>query len=224
MSAKGTRAGTEVERALWRVSAGWPVAERLHLLLRYRTAPWERLLSRLPREGTFLDVGCGSGLLAWLLSRDSFTGSYLGIDPDSRKIARAGRWRLPGETYRFDGAASSAAPRGAFDAAALVDVLYLVPPSSRAEFLASIGGALVPGGRIFVLTSGGGPAWKRTLDRLQERAAVSLGVTRGDAVAPCDGDEAARLLGAAGFEGAAAEDVGDGYVHGFELATGTWRG
>ncbi len=214
-------AGRSLERALWRETSSWPIAERLHLLVRRRSAPWARILARLPRDGSLLDVGCGSGLLAWLLARSSFAGTYLGLDPDARKVDRARRWPLPEGSFRFEATSSAGATRAAFRHAALVDVLYLVSPAGRAEFLSSVAGALAPGGRLTVVTSGGGPGWKRTLDRLQERTAVSLGITRGEAVAPCDGEEAARLLREAGFSDVVVEDVGDGYLHGFELSAGT---
>ena len=101
----------------------------------------------------------------------------------------------------------------------MIDVLYLVPPPERPEFLARAARSLTPGGLFVALTSGGGPRWKRRLDTAQERLAVGLGITRGGGVAPCDGAEIARLLLAAGLTGATVADVGRGYLHGFELVS-----
>jgi hypothetical protein len=108
---------------------------------------------------------------------------------------------------------------GAFSQAALIDVLYLVPPGERADFVSRAASALSPGGRFVALTSGGGPRWKRRLDAAQERLAVGLGITRGAAVATCDGEEIADLLIRAGLTGAGIVDVGRGHLHGFELVT-----
>src|SRR5689334_22038669 len=37
-----------------------------------------------------LDLGCGIGLLAHTLRADGFTGAYVGVDNDAKKIAAAG--------------------------------------------------------------------------------------------------------------------------------------
>ncbi len=116
------------------------------------------------------------------------------------------------------GGVDEASP-GAFSQAALIDVLYLVPPGERAGFVSGAVRALSPGGRFVALTSGGGPRWKRGLDAAQERLAVGLGITRGAAVATCDGKEVADLLFRAGLERVGIADVGRGYLHGFELVT-----
>ena len=65
--------------------------------------------------------------------------------------------------------------------------------------VAEVASRLAPGGRLVALTSGGGPRWKRAVDRFQERLAVVLGVTRGAVVAPCDGAEVASLFSQAGL-------------------------
>lgn len=170
---------------------------------------------------TLLDVGCGPGLLAFLLESRGAAGSYVGIDPDERKVERARAWLggLPRRTFRT--CELSEIREETFDAVSVVDVLYLVPRGTRAAFVAAVAARLAAGGRVIVLTSGGGPRWKRFLDRLQERLVVAvLGWTRGSAVEPCDGAEVAALLAAAGLVDVRVEDAGTGYLHGFELVSG----
>jgi SAM-dependent methyltransferase len=194
-------------------------AERIHLDLRLRSAPWKRVIEAFEPSGRLLDVGCGPGLLAHLLIRAGFAGTYLGLDPDARKVDRARRWLSESSVRRFSAATVDAATPGAFSQAALIDVLYLVPPPERPGFLAQAARALEPGGLLVALTSGGGPRWKRRLDAAQERLAVKFGITRGGGVAICDGAEVAGLLTAAGLAGAVVVDVGRGYLHGFELVS-----
>jgi len=203
--------------ALWKAAATLTPPERAHLVLRFRSAPWTKVLGAFEPRGAVVDLGCGPGLLAHLLSRAGFSGTYLGLDPDPRKIDRARRWLPETAARRFRLGGVHAAPEGAFSQAALIDVLYLVPPRERAGFVSRAARALSPGGRFLALTSGGGPRWKRRLDAAQERLAVGLGITRGAAVAPCAGEEVAELLLRAGLEVVGIADVGRGHLHGFEL-------
>jgi SAM-dependent methyltransferase len=211
--------GSGESAALRRAAAPLTFAERVHLDLRFRSAPWKRVVAAFESDGRLVDFGCGPGLLAHLLLRAGFAGTYLGLDPDSRKVDRARRWlpESPGRVFRAE-SVDAAAP-GTFSQAALIDVLYLVAPAERPDFLARAALSLAPGGLFVVLTSGGGPHWKRRLDTAQERLAVGLGITQGEGVATCDGAEVARLLAAAGLKGAAVADVGRGFLHGFELVS-----
>jgi SAM-dependent methyltransferase len=210
----------EERAALRRASRSLAFPERVHLLVRLASVPWGRVLPAFEREGALVDFGCGPGLLAHLLARAGFEGRYVGLDPDPRKIGRARRWLSEAGPRRFAVGSVEGAAEFAYAQAALIDVLYLVPPSERAGFVARAARSLAPGGLVVGLTSGGGPRWKRRVDAAQERLAVALGITRGGAVAICDGAEIAGLLRGAGFEGVAVADVGAGYVHGFELVTG----
>lgn len=211
--------GSGESAALRKAAVALTLPERAHLSLRFRSAPWTKVLGVLESGGALVDFGCGPGLLAHLLSSAGFSGTYLGLDPDPRKIDRARRWLPETAARRFQVGGVDTPPPGTFSQAALIDVLYLVPPGERPGFVLRAARALSPGGRFVALTSGGGPRWKRRLDAAQERLAVGLGITRGAAVAPCDGEEVADLLIRAGLLGAGIIDVGRGSLHGFELVT-----
>lgn len=212
-------------RDVLRASGALGRAERLHLAGRLSSAPWALVVARFARDGaSLLDVGCGPGLLAWLLEARGYAGSYLGVDIDERKVARARAWLGESPRRAFRAAGVETVAEGGFDQAALVDVLYLVPRPARGALVAEVAARLAPGGLLVVLTSGGGPGWKRAVDRLQERLAVVLGITRGAVVEPCDGAEVAALLGAAGLVGVRVEDAGAGYAHGFEIVSGRRAG
>ena len=213
--------GRQAEIAVLAAAArALPLPERLHLLGRWTSAPWDRLLPAFSPEGDLLDVGCGPGLLAHLLRRAGFEGRYTGIDPDPRKVGRARRWLGGDPGSRFEAIGVEAVPPASFDQVAIIDVLYLIPRSGRGPFLERALAPLRPGGKLVALTSGGGPVWKRRLDRLQERLALLLGVTRGAAVEPCDGREIASALTRAGLEKVTVTSAGSGYLHGFELVEG----
>lgn len=207
---------------LFRAAKELSLAERAHLAGRLSSAPWARVVAALRIDGTsLLDVGCGPGLLAHLLERSGYAGTYLGVDPDGRKVGRARAWlgETPRRAFRAIGV-EGVEERG-FDQVAIVDVLYLVPPFERAALTAGMVSRLAPGGRLVALTSGGGARWKRSVDRIQERLAVAvLGFTHGAVVAPCDGAEVAELFSRSGLLDVRVEDAGEGYLHGFELVSG----
>jgi SAM-dependent methyltransferase len=205
-----------------RASRALPAPARAHLAVRRWTAPWARVAGALALEGSaLLDVGCGPGLLAHLLDRLGYAGTYLGVDPDERKVERARVWVGESPRRAFRPGGIECVEERAFDQAVVVDVLYLVPRPQRAALVAAVASRLEPGGRFVVLTSGGGPRWKRSLDRMQERLAVAVvGLTRGAVVDPCDGAEVAGLLLGAGLVDVRVEAVGAGYLHGFELVVG----
>ena len=211
--------GSGEAAALWKNAAALTLPERAHLALRFQSVPWTKVVGVLESGGAVVDFGCGPGLLAHLLSRAGFSGTYFGLDPDPRKIGRARRWLPETAARRFQVGEVDAAPPGAFSQAALIDVLYLVPPGEKAGFVLRAARALAPGGRFVALTSGGGPRWKRRLDAAQERLAVGLGITRGASIATCDGEEIADLVIRAGLQDVRIADLGRGYLHGFELVT-----
>jgi SAM-dependent methyltransferase len=217
-------------------AAGLDASERLHLGIRSLVVPWDRIIGAVldaqdgPAPGSILDVGAGPGLLAVLLDAAGFSGRYLGIDPDPRKIERARRWPkeragASGERRFRDGGLDAlgvlALGGERFDRVVLIDVLYLVPPYERPAFLAACAGLLAERGRLIVTTSGSGPMWKRAWDRLQERVSVELlGRIRGATVAPMDGAALLRLVEQAGLEEVVAAEIGAGYLHGFALVSG----
>ncbi len=207
-------------RVLMTAARVLPLPERMHLSVRFASAPWDRLVPSFSPRGDLLDVGCGPGLLAHLLRRAGFEGGYTGIDPDPRKIGRAKRWLGGDPRTRFETSGVEDVPQKAFSQVAIIDVLYLISRSERGPFLERALATLRSGGSLVVLTSGGGPGWKRRLDRLQERLAVVLGITRGAAVEPCDGEEIAALLRGTGLGSITVTKVGWGYTHGFELVVG----
>jgi SAM-dependent methyltransferase len=106
-----------------------------------------------PRNGHWLDVGCGTGAFSELILRHATPASLFGIDPSLEQIDYV-RNHLPGATFQV--ADSMRLPFGdrEFDVVASALVLHFIP--DRAKEFAEMRRVLRSGGII------GGYTWKRT--------------------------------------------------------------
>jgi 2-polyprenyl-3-methyl-5-hydroxy-6-metoxy-1,4-benzoquinol methylase len=167
-------------KAVWSAYRRCSAWTRLHVLGRYLACPSEVLVPWFPKEGDVLDVGCGHGLLAWLLERDDAqaTRRYLGIDHDAGKIAAARMLPLERATFSTETLANLASER--YDCVSLVDVLYAIPLSNWAEVLRHCARVLRKGGRLVVKEVANEPRWKYWLACLEEALAIQVfKVTKG---------------------------------------------
>ena len=59
------------------------------LVLRYLILPLKKVSIYLPKKGTFIEVGCGHGIISYFLAKDEVKRNILAIDPDKRRIMHA---------------------------------------------------------------------------------------------------------------------------------------
>ena len=168
-------------RAIWRAYAASPLILRLRVVGRYVLCPFAALIRAFPPAGRILDIGCGDGLLLFLLSLDngSSARSYTGIDVDPRKIGNAKGAAIAHAEFHVQDV--SMLPPAAFECVSIIDVLYLLPLERWPEFLGHSVRALKPNGRLIVKEAAAVPRWKARLGYLQELVAIKLmGMTTGD--------------------------------------------
>lgn len=188
-------------RTAWKAFEGAGLPTRLHVLARVLTCPFTALMERFPRAGMLLDVGCGHGLLVQLLAaQPSHRGLKMqGIDHDAVKIATARRMTRPGVDFSTDDL--SLLPEAAFDAVALVDVLYTVRKAAWSQVLKGCARVLKPGGRLIVKEVVDRPRWKYCAIMAQEALSVRVfGITKGDRPHFESADRYREAIAAAGFE------------------------
>ena len=115
---------------------------------------WSRVVARefvawlgAPAGGRWLDVGCGTDVLAGVIVDAASPLNVLGIDRSTAFIAHA-RGRLPGPRWNFavGDAGALPVPSGAFDAAVSSLVLNFVPDPEAA--VAEMARAVRPGGLV----------------------------------------------------------------------------
>jgi SAM-dependent methyltransferase len=105
-------------------------------------------LLELPREGWYLDVGCGNGYTVRWAAEAAPDGWAVGIDlaPAMVERARAASAAIPNVEFQVARFPDTALPHGCFDAVLSMEVLYYLPDMDDA--LREIARLLVPGGRF----------------------------------------------------------------------------
>jgi 2-polyprenyl-3-methyl-5-hydroxy-6-metoxy-1,4-benzoquinol methylase len=169
-------------REIWRAYHDCSITKRFHLVGRYLLCPYDFLLSLFPPAGQILDIGCGDGLLLFLLSNQSNSRgrTYLGIDVGENRIADAKRAKIPFAEFRLEDV--STLPADTFECVAIVDVLYLLPIGRWTEILQQAVRILRKNGLLIVKEVTNKPRWKYWISYFQEILAIKvIGMTQGDA-------------------------------------------
>jgi SAM-dependent methyltransferase len=115
----------------------------LFVWLRPFICPFEKLLAGMPRTGSYLDVGCGIGIMSMLLARVNAVTRIVGFDTSSKAIATARAAVFPSSTsVEFHCLAPGDAwPDEQFDNVVCLDVLHHVPPNEQRNFVRRLAGA-----------------------------------------------------------------------------------
>ena len=202
-------------RDIWRAYTAAGRDERVRAVVRYVLCSWTALLPHFPPKGSLLDVGCGNGLLFFLLDRAAPGARRLtGIDHDPARVEIARALRIPGAEFQTGDVGSL--PAETFDTASVIHVLYLIPPDRRREFIAQVLRALRPGGILILALNVTRPRWKAAVAYWQEVVMVNgLGLTKGASIAFQSLEEYAAHVEACGATVLTARraDRGRPYAH-----------
>ncbi|MEO6956315.1 MAG: class I SAM-dependent methyltransferase [Antricoccus sp.] len=160
---------------------GAPRTERVHVGVRWWSAPFRQIEAALPKTGRILEIGCGHGLFCAYAALSCEGRQLHGTDIDAAKISHAQRaaQALPGR-LSFAVAQSGQIPPGPWDAIVIIDVLYLLTADEQHRLLADALKQLRPGGRLLVKEMATKPVWKVRWNQFQETLAVKvLRITEG---------------------------------------------
>jgi SAM-dependent methyltransferase len=184
-----------------------PATKRVHLLGRFLTCPFLRVLAEVP-AGRVLDIGAGDALFARLATEEP-SRDVIALEPDVRKT-------LPGIRRARIRWVTGYLPviRGTFDAATMFDVLYRVPLAERDALLSGILERLAPGGLLLIkeLDPDGGlkARWNRFQETISDRF---LHLTLGDVFAYERREELEKRLARLGYVEVRSRRIDRGYPH-----------
>jgi len=190
-----------------RASAGMPPAARAHVIGRFLTCPFLRVLAHVPPGARVLDLGAGHGTLA-RLAAESGAAAVVAVEPDVRKMLTGCRHPRVHVVAGYADAVS-----GAFDAVAILDVLYRLPLAGWDPLLRTAFERLRPGGVFLLKEMDPANRLKGAWNRTQERIADLLGMTLGEAFTYETREQIRDRLTRHGFERFEAIEVGAGYPH-----------
>jgi 2-polyprenyl-3-methyl-5-hydroxy-6-metoxy-1,4-benzoquinol methylase len=192
---------------------GLGAAVALHTRLRAFTCPMSSVLARVPQEGRLLEVGCGHGLFANEAALQNPKLHVLGVDPSGPKIEWAEKTAAGRPNVAFRQQRVEEVSERAFDAVAVLDVLYLVPRAEWPGFLQACRERLRSGGRFLLKEVDVRPRWKFYRCLVQESVSVRmLGITMGHEFAFEPPEAMSALLEEAGFRGISVTPLGRGYL------------
>ncbi len=162
-----------------------PLWVRFHTWVRWRSSPFEEVAKLVPRGGRILDLGCGYGLMANLLSLRSSRRDVLGVDMSYEKIAAARETVGSRTNIRFEiqDIQNLSAHNQAYTCILIQDVLYLLPFGQWKNVLTWCFHVLEPGGLLLLKEQDTRPRWKYVWNLCQEFLAVRvLHITEGAAL------------------------------------------
>lgn len=146
---------------------------KLFLAIRYLTAAFEGVEQVVPTKGRILDVGCGHGLFSVILATHQPARKVYGVEPDSNKVAIAKQLEKTLKNFTVTtGVFSSTLFPHTFDAAVIIDVLYLLPIAEKKALLQEVSQTLKPGGSVIIKTNDKQNSMGFVLCYLQELVSV----------------------------------------------------
>jgi len=195
-------------------SSGAPLRVRAHILGRFLTCPFTRLVEHVPSGARVLDIGAGHGILAQLLADRGCR--VIAIEPDLRKLwaMRSSRGLL-----RVGGFANAVS--GSFDVVTICDVLYRIALEDWRRLIRAAHGNLRPGGLLLIKEIDPEKRLKGTWNRWQETLADRLGMTLGEAFAYETKERMSARLSQSGFASIVTHDLGRWYPHAHVLYAAT---
>lgn len=149
----------------WYPAGGWVrfYANARTRLYRRRFA---EIVPSLPKQGRLVDIGCGYGLVANLVSLERPELEIVGIDPDSRRVRGARSTVGTRTTVQFEVADARTYPFHPGDTALFVDVLHHIPYPDQPPLLTRIARTVGTGGGLVIADIAESPRWKYLLTYL----------------------------------------------------------
>ena len=190
-------------RVLHHTYRKFPLRDRVHVMIRFLTGPFLRIVEHVPAGARVLEIGAGHGVFARLAAERA--RHVVAIDPDARKVRRVDR---VSSVIGYDRCV-----RGSFGVVAIIDVLYKIPLADWDPLLDRIRQRVGPGGVLLIKEHDPTARVKHSWNRLQERLASAMHLTLGESFSYETPSEFSDRLRSHGFESVEVQRIDRGYPH-----------
>jgi 2-polyprenyl-3-methyl-5-hydroxy-6-metoxy-1,4-benzoquinol methylase len=129
----------ELQNIITQYSKGLPFIERTLMNWRPRICPFHLLIETIPTNAKVLDIGCGTGLMLFLLSHFERISTGVGIEVYQKKIeiAQSLPWK-DGRVSFLHTHPNDAWPVTDIDCILMIDVLHHIPVRQQRAFFQRI--------------------------------------------------------------------------------------
>ena len=126
------------------------LALMIFLVLRYLILPLKKVSIYLPKKGTFIEVGCGHGIISYFLAKDEAKRNILAIDPDKGRIVYAKKMFNDVNNLKFKNSLFDKNIKEKYDCIIFFGVLYLFNDKKLAQILNSAKKKLNKNGVLYI--------------------------------------------------------------------------
>lgn len=196
-------------RLVRRAFSHYPAGHRIHIFIRFLTAPFLRTLDVVPRDSRVLEIGAGHGTYALLLTQSGIAREVIAVEPDARKSLLPMRQPKVKWIAGYDDCV-----RGTFDAIVIYDATHRLSLDDRTALYRRIFERLRPGGTFVLKDLDPEHRLKMNWARFQDWLSDTfLGISIGEGFIYQTRGEVEQTLRGIGFTDFRVKEVGGGYMH-----------
>ena len=179
---------------------------KMYTKLRLILAPMIQMIQYIPEKGDILDLGCGNGIVANILSIGTPERKVYGVDLSSDRIEAAKRISQDNPNLQFVAGDVNTVSFERFDIVTLIDLLHHMPYREQDALLNKIYNKLNEGDLLIIKDLEKSPCWKYIFHYIQDSLSYRERLYFRSAV------EMEGILGKAGFQ-VETVSLADGYPH-----------
>jgi len=157
-----------LEKKSIRLYSGCSLLTRMYARLRLVLSPIVKIEAYVPKKGNILDLGCGSGIFANILSIGSPDRRVFGIDLSTERIETAKKISKNNPNLEFVEGDVNTIPFERFETVTLIDLLHHMPYEEQATLLKKIYQKLNDGDVLIIKDLEKAPYWKYIFHYIQD--------------------------------------------------------
>ncbi len=141
---------------------------KMYTLLRLKLAPMIQMIKYVPEKGDILDLGCGNGIVANILSLGAPERKVYGVDLSVSRIEAASRISSGNPNLEFVAGDVNTVPFERFEIVTLIDLLHHMPYEEQAALLNKIYCKQNEGDLLIIKDLEKAPYWKYIFHYIQD--------------------------------------------------------